>query len=370
MVRVPRTAELPAVAENLASILRRYDDHLRHERRLSPQTVRAYRSDLQNWLDFLVGRTGRPVDLADLSLRSLRAFLASRHDVDDAVTVTRKLQAVRNLCRFLRRERLIEENFARLIRPKKAAQRLPRFLTPEQVTALLEPAPKPSLASPAKPESAEPDAGSEAAQGPRDQALLELIYGAGLRVSEAVGLDLDHVLRGEEGLVTVRVMSGKGRKDRVVPAGTKAAQALATYLPQRRQLAHPKTGFLDESALFVSARGRRLGVRDVRRILAERSAASGTPATHPHALRHSYATHLLGSGADLRSIQQLLGHSNLSTTARYAHIDLQYLWDQYANHPRALSSSTSPASKGDDPHDHASSSTRQTGKSNRNESDR
>lgn len=370
MVRAPRTVNPAAVADSLASIVRRYDDHLRHERRLSPQTVRAYQGDVQQWLKFLGDRTGRPTELADLNLRSLRAYLASRHDLDDAVTVTRKLQAVRNLCRFLRRERLIEENFARLIRPKKSAQRLPRFLTPEQVTALLEPARVPVEHSPARAEDAEESSASELAQVARDQALLELIYGAGLRVSEAVGLDLGHVLRGEEGLVTVRVLSGKGRKDRVVPAGTKAAQALASYLPLRHRLVHPKTGDLDASALFVSARGRRLGARDVRRILSARAQASAVPTTHPHALRHSYATHLLGSGADLRSIQQLLGHSNLSTTARYAHVDLQYLWDQYANHPRALSASAVASGRSDEGGVRPSSSTRESGKSGPHESDR
>ncbi len=366
MVRVSRTASRPAAATSLAAILQQYEDHLSHERRLSPRTTRAYTSDVGQWLEFLMSRLGRQVELTDLSLRSLRAFLASRHELDDAVTVTRKLQAARNLCRFLRRQRLIEENFARLIRPKKAAQRLPRFLTPEQVTALLEP---PRTES-AKARLATSEQRGEAVAAQRDQALLELIYGAGLRVSEAVGLDLGHVLRGEEGLVTVRVLSGKGRKDRTVPAGSKAAAALAAYLPQRSQLAHPKTGFLDAAALFVSPRGRRLGVRDVRRILTARSQVSAVPTTHPHALRHSYATHLLGSGADLRSIQELLGHSNLSTTARYAHVDLQYLWEQYAHHPRAAAPAPVHSPTRSESRAFPSPPTRQPGKSPRNESDR
>lgn len=308
----------------LLPIVQRYDDHLARERRLSPQTVRAYLGDVRAWLGFLAPRLDGPVALGDLNLRSLRAYLASRHEQDDAVTVTRRLQSLRSFCGFLRRERLIDENFARLLRPKKAAQRLPRFLTPEQMTALLEPA---------VPEPAAP--GPQTATAARDRALLELIYGAGLRVSEAVALDRSQVLRGDDGLTSVRVVSGKGRKDRLVPAGEKAEQALAEYLPLRHLLCHPRTGFLDEAALFLSPRGKRLGVRDVRRILQARAQATGVPTVHPHALRHSYATHLLGSGADLRSIQQLLGHSNLSTTARYAHVDLQYLWDQFAHHPRA-----------------------------------
>jgi integrase/recombinase XerC len=370
MVRASRTASLPAAATSLAAILQQYEDHLSHERRLSPRTTRAYTSDVGQWLEFLMSRLGRKVELADLSLRSLRAFLASRHELDDAVTVTRKLQAARNLCRFLRRQRLIEENFARLLRPKKSAQRLPRFLTPEQVTALLEPPLEPPHSESAKAPLATAEERGATGVAQRDQALLELIYGAGLRVSEAVGLDLGHVLRGEEGLVTVRVLSGKGRKDRTVPAGSKAAAALSAYLPRRSQFAHPKTGFLDAAALFVSTRGRRLGVRDVRRILTARAQVSAVPTTHPHALRHSYATHLLGSGADLRSIQELLGHSNLSTTARYAHVDLQYLWEQYAHHPRAAAPASVHSPTRSESHAFPSPPTRQPGKSPRNESDR
>ena len=324
--------ELREALSRLLPILQDYDDHLRHERRLSPQTVRAYVGDVRSWLAFLAPRVGGALDLTDLNLRSLRAFLASRHEVDDAVTVTRKLQSLRNFCTFLRRQRLIDENFARLVRPKKTAQRLPRFLTPDQVTALMEDKASPAIADPAS-SADQPE--NTRALALRDRALLELIYGAGLRVSEAVALDLDHVLRGDDGLISVRVVSGKGRKDRLVPAGQKAAQAVSAYLPTRSHLRHPKSGFFDDAALFLSPRGKRLGVRDVRRILLQRSQATGTPVIHPHALRHSYATHLLGSGADLRSIQQLLGHSNLSTTARYAHVDLQYLWDQFAHHPRA-----------------------------------
>lgn len=319
--------ELRDALSHLSPIVQRYDDHLSKERRLSPQTVRAYLGDVRAWLSFLAPHLDRPIELSDLNLRSLRAYLASRHDQDDAVTVTRRLQSLRSFCAFLRREKLIDENFARLVRPKKTAQRLPRFLSPEQVAALLDPK---------SPATASVDAASSiVAAEARDVALLELIYGAGLRVSEAVALDVSQVLRGDDGLLSVRVVSGKGRKDRLVPAGEKAKQALSDYLPVRRQLCHPRTGFFDENALFLSPRGKRLGVRDVRRILLRRAQATGVPAVHPHALRHSYATHLLGSGADLRSIQQLLGHSNLSTTARYAHVDLQYLWDQFAHHPRA-----------------------------------
>jgi integrase/recombinase XerC len=162
-------------------------------------------------------------------------------------------------------------------------------------------------------------------------------------VSEVVGLDLKQVAAAPDGMLTVRVVAGKGNKDRVVPAGRHAAAALRAYLPVRGEFAHPDSGELDSEALFVSARGKRLGVRCVRRLLDAHAAAARLPKTHPHALRHSFATHLLGSGADLRSIQELLGHANLSTTARYAHVDLQYLWAQYAHHPRAEAKTAVPS---------------------------
>jgi integrase/recombinase XerC len=332
-----------AALVELSPLLSRYTQHLENERRLSDETVRAYLANLRQWLGFLATRLERPPKVTDLDLRAVRAFLASRHDLDEAVTVTRKLQALRNFYGFLRRERLVDENVAKLVRPKRAARRLPQFFTPDQAAALLRPQP-----AAATTKSDEEDAGAAVAKAiddalaARDQALLELVYGGGLRVSEVVNFDLPHVQAADDGMLILRVVSGKGRKDRIVPAGQKARAALIAYLPQREALCHPKTGALDGAALFVSRRGQRLGTRDVRRILDERTAATGLPKAHPHALRHSFATHLLGSGADLRSIQELLGHASLSTTARYAHVDLQYLWAEYARHPRAAVSS-SPA---------------------------
>jgi integrase/recombinase XerC len=318
-----------APSEPLPELVERYHQHLADERRLSKETVRAYLTNVREWLGFVAGRKQRDIEVADLDLIALRGYLASRHGVDDPVTVTRKLAAVRSFYKFLRRERLVEENIARLVRPKKTPQRLPQFFTPEQVTALLAAEPA------AEATAAETDAASEAVAC-RDRALFELIYGAGLRVSEVVGLDCSQVVPGPDGLLTVRVVAGKGNKDRVVPAGRHAAAALAAYLRVRHDLSHPRTGECDAAALFLSVRGQRLGVREVRRRLDEVAAAARLPKTHPHALRHSFATHLLGSGADLRSIQELLGHANLSTTARYAHVDLQYLWAEYAHHPRAV----------------------------------
>jgi len=349
-----RAAPVAVAAPPLGALVARYHQHLADERRLSPETVRAYLTNVREWLAFVGERGGGELTVADLDLRALRGYLGSRHAVDDAVTVTRKLAAIRSFYAFLRRERLVQENIAKLMRPKKTPQRLPQFLTPEQVTALLEAeVTPPDVGSPPGAAAADddPDDGATGAAAQavqhRDHALLELIYGAGLRVSEAVGLNLGHVLAGPDGLLTVRVLAGKGNKDRVVPAGRHAAAALTAYLQRRADLAHPRSGELCPEALFVSARGRRLGTRCVRRLLDAHAAAARLPKTHPHALRHSFATHLLGSGADLRSIQELLGHANLSTTARYAHVDLQYLWTQYAHHPRAEAKPAGAAGAGD-----------------------
>jgi len=306
-------------------LLASFRDHLLHERRCSPETVRAYLTNVRELCAFLRMRRGQDPEVEDLHLDNLRSFLASRHGRDHPATIVRKLAAIRAFLEYLREGKHVTENVARLIRPKKAESPVPQFLSPEQATALLE-APRRCL----RPHSRAPPRVDVL----RDIALLEIIYGAGLRVSEATGLNLGDVTTEADGLLTVFV-KGKGKKDRSVPAGRKAAKAMAAYVPRRADLRAQESSFLDEAALFVNSSGQRLGVRCVRRLIDRYARASGVPKTHPHALRHSYATHLLGSGVDLRSIQGLLGHKQLSTTARYAHIDVQYLLDQHAFHPRA-----------------------------------
>jgi integrase/recombinase XerC len=173
-----------------------------------------------------------------------------------------------------------------------------------------------------------------AAERARDEALFEIIYGAGLRVSEACNLDLDDIAMGK-GAAEVKVRQGKGRKDRIIPVGRKAIAALDAYLPVRAAwMAATPRG--DREAVFVMRRGRRLGPRGVRRLLARLERATGVAAVPPHALRHSFATHLLGEGADLRSIQEMLGHASLRTTQRYAHVNIDHLMAVYDKaHPRS-----------------------------------
>lgn len=299
---------------------------LQTERRASRHTVRAYETNVREFVATLPAAT----TVADVTVLQVRSYLAGLHGTNGARTVVRKLSAVRAWFAFLYKRGVVTANPAQAVRPKKTPQPLVSFFSPEQMTALLEKAVHPV-------QNLQPRVQTQQA---RDVAVLELLYGAGLRVSELCGLDLNDLQSGdwgraEEDLWTLRVRQGKRNKDRVALIGRKAVAALQTYLPVRAHLAHPQTGALDPQAVFLNTRGQRLGVRQVHRLVNVYAHRAQLPHTHPHALRHSFATHLLGSGADLRSIQTLLGHENLSTTARYAHVDVQYLMDQYQNHPRA-----------------------------------
>jgi integrase/recombinase XerC len=284
----------------MRELVERFARYLEFERRASPHTVRSYLLNVEQLCAFLRER-GRPLEPSAVDIPLLRSYLASLFEENEPSTIARKLSAVRAFLRFLCRERVIEENVAMLLRPPKAGKSLPSFLTVEQAGVLVE-----------TPERA------------RDAAILEVLYGCGLRVSECVGLDLVDL---DEDVVRVR--AGKGGKDRIVPLGDKARAAVARWLPERLAL-EPV-----DDALFVNQRGRRLTARSIRRFLDAHARAAELPKTHPHALRHSYATHLLGSGADLRAIQELLGHASLKTTARYAHVDFEYLARAYEHHPHA-----------------------------------
>ena len=283
--------------------------HLAKERNASPHTVRAYAKDLEQLAAHVreqLGREGEPKDVDHLMVRS---FLARLHRAGvKKVSASRKLAGIRTFFRYLCREGVLERNPARVILSPRLERRIPSHLEETEVAALLD-------------FPADDDASRRA------HALLEMLYATGVRCSELVGMDL-----GEVDLENrmVRVL-GKGRKERVIPFGTRARAAIEAYLPLRHR-AKPQDG-----ALFVNARGQRLSDRQVRRILAARlkQIAIGKRAS-PHTLRHSFASHLLQRGADLRSIQELLGHASLSTTQRYTHLNARQILEIYRRaHPRA-----------------------------------
>ena len=277
----------------------------------SPHTLRNYRSDLGQFLKYF-SRAGEPPAAHQFDMLALREWLGSLyHQELDAVSIRRKLAAVRSLFTFLRREGVVEINYAKLLRTPKAPQKLPRVMSEEQTNNLVD-----GVAA-AKLERPFPE---------RDAAIFELLYGCGIRVSELAGLNLDD-LDFSERWMRVR---GKGRKERQVPFGKKCASALTRYLEVRQA----KPG---ERALLVNHKGTRLTDRGARGIVKFYARlVAGDDSVHPHSLRHAYATHLLSAGADLRSIQELLGHARLSTTQKYTQVSLTDLMKVYDKaHPKA-----------------------------------
>jgi site-specific recombinase XerD len=306
-----------------------FRQHLTAEKRASVHTLRAYMHDLGELRAHATKALGHVPALDELDVTVCRSYLASLHGGNDAVTIGRKLSSLRAFFRLAVRRRLVRSSPVAALRAPKRAKRLPLFLGKEDVGRLLDG------------DGPRPDAGPD--QLALERALFEVIYGAGLRVSEACGLDIGDV-EVDGGHAYVRVRQGKGRKDRVVPVGGKARAALEIWSAQRanRLAAAAGPGRSAGSvrpagaALFVSRRGQRLGPRAVRRMLTRREQLTGTPRVSPHALRHSFATHLLGEGADLRAIQEMLGHASLRTTQRYAHVDIDHLMAVYDKaHPRA-----------------------------------
>jgi integrase/recombinase XerC len=299
----------------LPAEIRRFEVYLRTERRVSPHTLKAYLVDLEQFARH-AAQAGQPITPGSPLL--VRAFLARAAGGAGAVSLGRKLSTLRSLYRFLVREGLAPSNPARGVASPKRPQRLPEVL-PEAEVALLVETPTADLITPL---------------ALRDRAFLELLYASGLRVSELTGLDVGGVdlAQGQ-----VRVL-GKRRKERIVPVGQTALQAIARYLDEARPAlsAGPDFGGAGH-ALFLNYRGGRLSGRSVARLLTKWVDASGLPRhVHPHVLRHCFATHLLANGADLRGIQELLGHASLSTTQRYTHLDWKRLAAVYDDaHPRA-----------------------------------
>jgi integrase/recombinase XerC len=296
--------------------------HLEDERRASPNTVAAYGRDLDALLAFVDARDPRARERG-LDVYVLRAWLGELARTCKASSVARKIASVRAFCRWMKRSGHAKQNPAAELASPKVRRELPTFLSADDAAQVVE-APRADLTG-AKREREVVEL--------RDRALLELLYGAGLRVSEACGLDVTQLSLEER---TVRVM-GKGRKERVVPIGRKAELALRLWLEARAALAHPRTRFLDPRAVFVSTRGRRLGPRAAQLLVRRWGlVGAGRADLHPHALRHTCATHMLDGGADLRAIQEMLGHSSLSTTQRYTHVSVAHLLAVYdAAHPLA-----------------------------------
>jgi integrase/recombinase XerC len=301
--------------EAMAEVLAAYERHLVSERDLTPHTVRAYLGDIGSMLEQAV-RLGHS-DVSTLDLRTLRSWLATQQTLGKArTTMARRATAVRVFTAWAQRTGRIGTDPGALLGSPKAHRTLPPALRVDEARALLEAA------------ATQADDGSPL--GARDVAILELLYATGIRVGELCGLDVDD-LDGERRVV--RVM-GKGRKERTVPYGQPAERALRTWLSTARPaLAVPGSG----AALFLGARGRRIDQRAVRTLVHQRLAdVPGAPDLGPHGLRHTAATHLLEGGADLRTVQELLGHASLATTQIYTHVTTDRLRQAYRQaHPRA-----------------------------------
>ena len=308
----------PAAPDALLRLVERFREHLASERRASPHTVLAYERDVRALVAYARGRRGGSAKLEDIDKLLLRGFLAELSRTISPTSIARKLASIRAFFGWLERESLVTKNPALALASPKLSKKLPLFLAPDAAAEVM---------------TVPLEAAVSAVERVRDSALLEVLYGCGLRVSELVGLDVEHVAFERE---EVRVL-GKGRKERIVPLGSKARDAILAYLAQRPSLRNERTGAQDPRALFLGRRGTRLGARRVQALVHRYGAlGAGRSDLHPHALRHSCATHLLEGGADLRAIQELLGHSSLATTQRYTHVSRDRLRSAYNDtHPRA-----------------------------------
>ena len=280
--------------------------YLRNERNVSPHTERGYLSDLEQFADFLGG-----IKLTGVDHRTLRGFIGHlvKHRTKKS-SVARKLSAIRSFFRYLNRKGVITGNPARLVATPRREKRLPAVLTADDAQRLMN----------ARGKETDDD------RSRRDRAVLETLYSTGIRAAELIGMNRDDISH-DDRLVRIR---GKGRKERIVPIGRTALGAIDAYLGPK------KTG-AENPAVFTGRAGNRLTARTVQRILENRRKKLGlAQKASPHTLRHSFATHLLESGADLRAIQELLGHASLSTTQRYTHVNLDSLMESYDKaHPRA-----------------------------------
>jgi integrase/recombinase XerC len=291
--------------------IRKFIDSLRREKNASPHTLRAYHHELGRFAEFV----GPDLRWRDIEHVLLRGFLAHLHELRlSKVSVARALAAVRSMYKWLSREGIVRQNPARLVSPPRLPKKLPRVPTPEEMNGLLDSQAPENVTFPE-----------------RDRAICELLYGCGLRNSELVGIDLPDIDQAN-GVILVR---GKGKKQRYVPLEGAAEEALKAYRIAR-QLVLEETR-KNTQRLFINRRGGPLTTRSVGRIVKQMALAKGLPPdVHPHTLRHAFGTHMLAEGADLRAIQELLGHERLSTTQKYTQLTMTQIMDVYdRTHPRA-----------------------------------
>jgi integrase/recombinase XerC len=288
------------------------DNFLRtlRERNVSPHTIKAYAGDLDNFAAYIGSRDWRNIDHL-----TIRGFLSQLYAKKlEKASIARSLAAVRSLYRWLAQEGIVERNPAALVSTPKLPKKLPRVPTIEEMNSILD-----------------GKMPQEATFPERDQLMFELLYGCGIRNSELVGINTDDIRVSAEAIL----IRGKGKKERYVPFGDSVRAALTHYLPARQKLLAEKKK--PTQGLLVNQRGGRLTTRSVGRIIKKIAVAKGlSPDVHPHTLRHAFGTHLLEEGADLRAIQEMLGHERLSTTQRYTQLSMKHVMDVYdRTHPRA-----------------------------------
>ena len=305
----------PQPENRLGGALKEFLDFLAVEKGASPLTVEAYQRDIRRYLNFL-----EQSDIKDLNVarrESVVAYLSVLSELEYApASIERSVSALKSFHRFAVREGFAEHDPTTTVRLPRVPDTLPDALSIAQVTSLLD------------------QVFPETPIGRRDKAILEVLYGCGLRVSELVGLDLAEIMF-TDGYIRV---TGKGAKERIVPLSGTAAQSLIEYLTQARALLHPKRlrAPADGSAVFLNSRGQRISRQGIHKLVAAYGVRVGLKQLHSHTLRHSFATHMLDGGADLRSIQELLGHSDITTTQIYTHVSRTHLREEYlSTHPRA-----------------------------------
>jgi len=296
-------------------LLNNFFEYLKYERGYSSHTIKSYRRDLYQFIDFLKAYLNREdIRCEDVDHYHIRAYLSSLHASHAKSSIARKLAAIRSFFKYAMKLGRLDQSPADLIFGLKLEKKTPVFLTVDEAFALME----------------APD--TSTALGLRNKAILELFYSSGLRIAEMASLnheDIDF----SSGLARVR---GKGNKERVVPVGSKAIDALKAYMAKMGELRAVSKGEADLQALFLNKNGKRLSIRSISRVVDKYIVQTGMiKKASPHSLRHSFATHLLDSGADMRVVQELLGHENLSTTQRYTHVSLDKLMEVYDKcHPR------------------------------------